>query len=199
MLQFSGDRDAFFESEHGKAVAQEEEPEEKVKTPTAKPTVKALKNLTESAEASASESSGVESEESETESDEEDAAVTKSPRKLIEEENRAVGSVKSTVWKNYFGASGNAFFWLAYVIIFVGAKLAEVGETWWLRLAPSQSSLSVASADTPLVRLWSGSYDVEDSPRPPARSLNFYLGIYALLTLVNSEDDMLLLSGERRS
>jgi hypothetical protein len=139
VLQFSGDHATFFESELGRALAQDEEPEDKVKSPTAKPSLKALQeNLSESVDTTESSS---ESEESETESDEEGAAKT--PRKLIEEESRAVGRVKSTVWKTYFGASGNAAFWLAYVIIFVGAKLVEVGETWWLRSAQSQFSLGV--------------------------------------------------------
>jgi hypothetical protein len=36
-------------------------------------------------------------------------------------------------------------------------------------------------------RLWSGSYDVENSSRPATRSLDFYLSIYALLTVINSK------------
>lgn len=54
------------------------------------------------------------------------------PRKLVEEETRAVGKVSADVWKLYLGSMGGPFFWLCFVAAFAGAKLADVAQTWWL-------------------------------------------------------------------
>lgn len=56
----------------------------------------------------------------------------KKPRKLVEEEGRAVGRVSGAVWKLYLGMMGGIFFWFFFVVIFAGAKLSDVAQTWWL-------------------------------------------------------------------
>jgi len=48
------------------------------------------------------------------------------PRKLVEDEARAVGKVSLDVWKLYLGLMGGAFFWIAFVLTFGGAKLSDV-------------------------------------------------------------------------
>lgn len=56
----------------------------------------------------------------------------KKARKLIEDEGRAVGRVSGTVWKLYLGCMGGGVFWLLFVLIFGGAKVSDVAQTWWL-------------------------------------------------------------------
>lgn len=56
----------------------------------------------------------------------------KKPRKLVEEEGRAVGRVSGAVWKLYLGMMGGIFFWFFFAVIFAGAKLSDVAQTWWL-------------------------------------------------------------------
>ncbi|BGP39463.1 hypothetical protein JCM10449v2_003413 [Rhodotorula kratochvilovae] len=84
------------------------------------------------------------------------------PRKLVEDEARAVGKVSGEVWRLYLGLMGGVGFWLAFVATFGGAKLSDVAQTWWLGK-------------------WSGSYE---DPAGPAHSVNYYLGVYAFLSIL---------------
>ncbi|GAA5944109.1 uncharacterized protein JCM15063_005316 [Sporobolomyces koalae] len=84
--------------------------------------------------------------ESETDDDEDDIAregkiegdeATQPPkikkaRKLIEDEGRAVGRVSGAVWKLYMGCMGGGLFWFTFALIFGGAKVSEVAQTYWL-------------------------------------------------------------------
>lgn len=56
----------------------------------------------------------------------------KKARKLIEDEGRAVGRVSGTVWKLYLSCMGGAVFWLLFVLVFGGAKVSDVAQTYWL-------------------------------------------------------------------
>ena len=58
----------------------------------------------------------------------------KPPRKLIEEEKRAVGRIGKDIWKTYFGAIGGKFYWPIFGFIFVLGALSPVAERGWLRL-----------------------------------------------------------------
>ncbi|GAA5895239.1 hypothetical protein JCM6882_006625 [Rhodosporidiobolus microsporus] len=80
----------------------------------------------------------------------------KAPRKLIEEETRAVNAVSGDVWKLYLGLLGGWAFWVGFAAIFAGAKITDVGQSWWLgKWAAGGGS----------------------------HGLTFYLGIYAFLSL----------------
>jgi ABC-type multidrug transport system ATPase subunit len=65
--------------------------------------------------------------------DENPAQKKKGPRKLVEEETRAVGRVDRTVWKTYFKACGEAPYWLTFALAFVLAAVSPVAENGWLR------------------------------------------------------------------
>ncbi|KAJ7512873.1 multidrug resistance-associated ABC transporter [Mycena galericulata] len=54
------------------------------------------------------------------------------PRKLIEEETRAVGRVAKDVWMTYIKACGGAPYWALFIFIFVVAALGPVLENGWL-------------------------------------------------------------------
>ncbi|GAA5864423.1 hypothetical protein JCM1840_000490 [Sporobolomyces johnsonii] len=90
-----------------------------------------------------------------------DVKKEKKARKLIEDEGRAVGRVSGAVWKLYLGAMGGVFFWMAFVFTFGGAKLADVTQTYWLGFWSRESSEGTAS-----------------------HSINYYLGIYAALSIL---------------
>ncbi len=64
----------------------------------------------------------------------------KGPRKLVEEEARAVGRVGRTVWETYFKACGGASYWLLFAIAFVLAAVSPIAENGWLRYAHRPSS-----------------------------------------------------------
>ncbi|GAA5957081.1 hypothetical protein JCM21900_000787 [Sporobolomyces salmonicolor] len=87
--------------------------------------------------------------------------TAKKARKLIEDEGRAVGRVSGAVWKLYLGAMGGIFFWMAFVFVFGGAKLADVAQTYWL-----------------------GFWSRESSGGSASHSINYYLGVYAVLSIL---------------
>ncbi|KAJ6495418.1 P-loop containing nucleoside triphosphate hydrolase protein [Mycena sanguinolenta] len=55
-----------------------------------------------------------------------------SPRKLIEEEARAIGRVAKDVWLTYFKACGGYGYWALFLTIFVVAALGPVLENGWV-------------------------------------------------------------------
>jgi hypothetical protein len=65
--------------------------------------------------------------------DENTAKKKKGPRKLVEEEARAVGRVDPTVWKAYFKACGGVPYWLIFALAFVLAAVSPIAENGWLR------------------------------------------------------------------
>ncbi|SGY80268.1 BQ5605_C008g05343 [Microbotryum silenes-dioicae] len=180
-VAFSGDADGFREF-GGYKLADDDEPTveslAKHATPSAKFKNKVLVDLVaESVPVSETNSSASEAE-SDDEEEEDQAQVTKldpkskavdvksAPRKLIEEESRAIGTVKWDVWKLYLGLWGGVFFWIWFAIAFGGAKLADVAQSLWLAR-------------------WSASYEIEADATSGRRhhSVNYYLGIYCFLSL----------------
>ncbi|OAD06293.1 hypothetical protein MUCCIDRAFT_139417 [Mucor lusitanicus CBS 277.49] len=100
--------------------------------------------------------------------DEETAART-----LIEEEGRASGAVKFRLYKVYFGMVGKTFFWIIMCMIVFGSRAIEIGESWW-------------------VKTWAEAYDrypiddpIHSSPSDGQLHLNYYLGVYCLITMSN--------------
>ena len=65
--------------------------------------------------------------------DENPAQKKKGPRKLVEEETRAVGRVGRTVWETYIKACGGIPYWLIFVLAFVLAAVSPIAENGWLR------------------------------------------------------------------
>lgn len=100
-------------------------------------------------------SSPAESSSEESESEEEDDEVAKAPKRLIEEEQRAVGHVKLSIWMTYFKANGLLIFWLIFAAIFIGSRLTDVLETY-------------------VLTLWSGS---NDKPGGDGHSVDYYLAL----------------------
>ncbi len=57
----------------------------------------------------------------------------KAPRKLVEEEKRAVGRISRDVWSTYIHACGHWPFWAVFMLILLLAALSPVLENGWLR------------------------------------------------------------------
>jgi ABC-type multidrug transport system ATPase subunit len=56
----------------------------------------------------------------------------KAPRKLVEEEKRALGRIGKDVWRAYLGACGNYWYWVLFVLVLVLASLSPLGEKGWV-------------------------------------------------------------------
>ena len=166
-VKFAGQGSAFLESPLFKKEKEEEEPVESL-VPAEQPKLKNKQlgsviqaDTTASTPTSSTDVSDA-SDDEDTESDgtkKDGAGKEKKPRKLIEDENRAVGRVSREVWSSYLTKMGGLFFWAAFVFSFVGFRLSDVGQTWWLGK-------------------WAGSYN---NPTETTRSVEWYLGLYALL------------------
>lgn len=60
-------------------------------------------------------------------------ADKKKPRKLIEEEKRAVGRIGRDIWEWYFAAVGGWAYWVPFVLSVTLGALCPVAENGWLR------------------------------------------------------------------
>ncbi|GAA6039699.1 hypothetical protein JCM8097_001359 [Rhodosporidiobolus ruineniae] len=87
-----------------------------------------------------------------------EAETERKPRKLIEEEGRAVGHVEWGVWRLYLGLCGGVLFWGVFVATFGGTRLADVAQSAWLAK-------------------WAGD-------EAKTHSVSYYLAIYACLSLL---------------
>lgn len=61
------------------------------------------------------------------------ALEKKAPRKLIEEEKRAVGRIGKDIWIAYFSAVGSAIYWVMFILSILLASASPVAENGWLR------------------------------------------------------------------
>ncbi|KAL1738850.1 ABC transporter type 1, transmembrane domain-containing protein, partial [Schizophyllum fasciatum] len=85
----------------------------------------------------------------------------KPPRKLVEEEKRAVGRIGKDIWLSYFHACGDKWYWAIFVFVFVISALSPVAENGWLRYWSSQ----------------------ELTPPQERKSAGYYIAIYAAVAL----------------
>ena len=88
-----------------------------------------------------SETAGPSSETSSTAapSEVESKAEKKAPRKLIEEEKRAVGRIGREIWKTYLHACGGKFYWSIFAFAVLVAAMSPVLENGWLRFVASRA------------------------------------------------------------
>ncbi|KAG2235405.1 hypothetical protein INT48_005755 [Thamnidium elegans] len=132
----------------------------------------------------------------------------KDVRVLIEDETRASGSVKFRLYKIYFTMVGSKVFWFILSTLVVGARLFEIGESWWVKIwAQSyerysnedglKSTMSVLASDIGARTYFIGQMtaasgsqtldvnDVHTTPSDGVTHLNYYLVIYCLITCSN--------------
>ncbi|KAH8829370.1 multidrug resistance-associated ABC transporter [Flagelloscypha sp. PMI_526] len=91
----------------------------------------------------------------------------KTPRKLMSEEQRAVGRISKNIYRLYLTSFGGYIFWLIFVVVFVASALVPVAENGWLRY-------------------WSGG-SVNGEQKGPI----FYISIYTAITLAGAFIQML--------
>ncbi|KAI8387430.1 P-loop containing nucleoside triphosphate hydrolase protein [Blakeslea trispora] len=137
-----------------------------------------------------------------SETEQSDAAKDqKKPRTLVQDEVRATGMVKLRLYKLYVNMVGSALFWAVVIIAVLGSRGLDVLESWWIKqwsqsyeteanstyIIQQGSVLSqpqVAFAHTPLF-LNTVEHEEFSVNSNKDDSLNFYLGIYCLITIAN--------------
>ncbi|KAL7329191.1 hypothetical protein PS15p_207334 [Mucor circinelloides] len=129
----------------------------------------------------------------------------KKPRALVEEETRATGMVKVRLYKLYVSMVGSPFFWFIMVALVIGSRGLDVTENWWIKqwsqsyetksndtssndyMFQQQSIISQSKpmfAYQPVVAAEADDDFVTIMDEKEDR-LNYYLGIYCLITLTN--------------
>lgn len=193
MVAFSGPSNEYMQTTLYSKEQAEDGLEKDAPEPTAKLTNKNLARLAAPKEASSSTSSLSEFDTSGSSEEDEPSKPAAPPRKLVEDEARAVGKVDMSVWTYYLKSNGKAVFWTIFVAIFVGAKGKQDVPPPFTIAGMTDDSCSTASdiAETYWLRIWSNTYDVEGRSKDPADDVNFYLAIYAVLCILTITIDTL--------
>ncbi|PIL23137.1 ATP-binding cassette transporter [Ganoderma sinense ZZ0214-1] len=152
-LQSSGTLNTLIQSEHAAEDKEDAAAEKKAELAVEDATETVVRHESTSDDSEAN-STAVASEGAKT------AKNKKAPRKLIEEEKRAVGRISKDIWMAYFTACGSYGYWLTFACSLGLAALNPVLENGWLRV-------------------WSGAY-VNADPRSPS----FYIGVYSAITAI---------------
>ncbi|KAF9906785.1 hypothetical protein EC991_000298 [Linnemannia zychae] len=126
---------------------------------------------------------------------EDDSSVTTVPvkekKKLVETEGKAEGALARTVYLTYFQAMGKNMFWMVLLSSFIANQALQVSSDAWLRVWAAAAKDNVeqnATLASPLDSLSSSSSQMVLSPLQslvkPMEGLSYYLGVYALLSLM---------------
>lgn len=100
------------------------------------------------------------------------------PKKFVEDEVRAQGRVKWSVYKMYLLASGGLQYWIVTFFMFSLAALSTIGRSYWLRLWTS-----TYADNEPTIN--DTSHHVDLRTEPQQHQLGFYLGIYILISFIS--------------
>jgi hypothetical protein len=128
-LQFEGGSEAFFASPVMKTLLQSAEAatDEEEKEMFAKAEENVLVPTEKTADTSSSAASTIAPVAPEV------TKERKAPRKLVEEEKRAVGRISRDIWETYIRACGSRWYWALFLSILIAATLSPVLENGWLR------------------------------------------------------------------
>lgn len=156
-IQFQGDRQEFYASgvidglvQPGAVPGQEED---EAKIAGAKGSVEAIAAAPSEASSTAASSAILIDSKS---------GQKKTPRKLVEEEKRAVGRINKDVWLTYIRAAGGPWYWVILSTSLVLATLGPIVEKGW-------------------ITRWAGAPLRDEVPKSPM----WYIGIYAAITCAN--------------
>lgn len=172
--QFAGGSEAFFASPVVKTLLQSTESDSvtdgEEKDTVAKAEESVLTTIEKAAESSSSASSTI-------------APVVakerKAPRKLVEEEKRAVGRISRDIWATYIQACGNGWYWALFILILIAAALSPVLENSWLRYIFCITSFSTQMLNLDF-RYWSA--EAMKAMEADRESPVFFITVYTILT-----------------
>ncbi|KAL7819928.1 P-loop containing nucleoside triphosphate hydrolase protein [Trichoderma gracile] len=127
--------------------------------------------------------------------------AAKPPKKLVEDEKREVGRVKTSVYVGYLKSFSGLPFWVLLILLFAVAQGLTLGRTYWIKIWSSSSeqtdnSLSISTyryKHTLQTQMFGSSENYVNSSRASVslqsdaetKSLLFYLGVYCLISTVS--------------
>ncbi|TDL21435.1 ATP-binding cassette transporter [Rickenella mellea] len=157
---FTGDRDTFKSSGVMASLVQADTP---AMAEQADSRVKTIDNVADKATSPASNEprSDASSTADASEVDVKSIEKRNGPRKLIEEEKRAVGRIGRNIWLTYISACGGKFYWVLFGFTFFFAAASPVIENQWLKI-------------------WSRDPDIQST----SGSAVYYITVYAIITVI---------------
>ncbi|CRG91117.1 hypothetical protein PISL3812_08165 [Talaromyces islandicus] len=110
------------------------------------------------------------------------------PKKFMEDETRATGSIKREIYTRYVKTGGNMPFWLAGFSIAIVYQMVTVGRSWWLNIwtaksQPQETQYSIAIQQPIHQQVISSKTTSLSVTTLQDDSLMFYLSIYILLSV----------------
>ncbi|KAL7803630.1 P-loop containing nucleoside triphosphate hydrolase protein [Trichoderma aethiopicum] len=127
--------------------------------------------------------------------------AAKPPKKLVEDEKREVGRVKTSVYVGYLKSFSGLPFWVFLILLFAVAQGLTLGRTYWIKIWSSSSEQVDNSSSIPVYQYrhtlqtqmfgQSGKYassanaSVSLQSDAQTKNLLFYLGVYCLISTVS--------------
>ncbi|PTB66969.1 P-loop containing nucleoside triphosphate hydrolase protein [Trichoderma citrinoviride] len=132
--------------------------------------------------------------------------AAKTPKKLVEDEKREVGRVKTSVYVGYLKAFSGLPFWVFLILLFAIAQGLTLGRTYWIKVWSSSSehvdgsfsapvyqyrqyqyrqSLQAQLLGRPTTYASSKNVSIGLQSEDQAGNLWFYLGVYCLISTVS--------------
>lgn len=110
--------------------------------------------------------------------DSEHGLLKSKPKKFVEDEVRAQGPVKWSVYKTYLMASGGLRYWIMTVLMFSLAAISTIGRSYWLRLWTSSYADTRSTSNN-------ASHNMEPGTQQQQHQLSYYLGLYILISFIS--------------
>ncbi|KAL7911960.1 P-loop containing nucleoside triphosphate hydrolase protein [Trichoderma velutinum] len=123
------------------------------------------------------------------------------PKKLVEDEKREVGRVKTAVYAGYLKAFSGIPFWSLLILLFAIAQSLTLGRTYWIKIWASsyeqvdksmhvmayqyQKTLQTQFFSQPMDSANSTNVTTSFQGETQARSLWFYLGVYCIISTIS--------------
>ncbi|KAH6687860.1 ATP-dependent bile acid permease [Plectosphaerella plurivora] len=122
---------------------------------------------------------------------------SRAARQFVEEETREQGAIKVHVYSAYLRDSGGWAWWIFALFLFTGFQALTLGRSWWLRIWTNDTSGNHSNnfttsqlAYTPdlqhVVNIMSPTPTTDVGIMKESYSLNFYLGIYVLISVLTA-------------
>ncbi|KAF7715755.1 Uncharacterized protein PECH_006200 [Penicillium ucsense] len=113
------------------------------------------------------------------------AAKAPPPKKFIEDEQREVGSVRLSVYMRYFKTGGQTTIWIITLCVYLIYWALTIGRSWWINIWTGESSNTQVRPEqyTALLQ-YTMSPNSITATDDDNRSLQWYLGIYALISVL---------------
>ncbi|KAL7935404.1 P-loop containing nucleoside triphosphate hydrolase protein [Trichoderma chlorosporum] len=124
------------------------------------------------------------------------------PKKLVEDEKREVGRVKTAVYAGYLKAFSGLFFWSFIILLFALAQGLTLSRTYWIKIWASsyeqvdsssmhvmvyqnRKTLQTQFFSQPMSSANSTDFATGLRMETQTRSLWFYLGVYCLISTIS--------------